>query len=524
MAASTPVVRNALQLAGRALLRRRVWRVCSGRAGIPFVGSTPFPVFIDERLFLGLLHPLIDTACRRHRTGQATSKDMTPTTFDALPLAAPLHRVLRGLNYSTPSPIQAQAIPLLLEGRDLLGCAQTGTGKTASFALPILHALHERPKQVKPRSCRTLVLAPTRELAGQVGKSFSTYGEQVKFRQTLIYGGVGQVPQVNAMRSGVDVLVATPGRLLDLIEQRHVDLSGVEFFVLDEVDRMLDMGFLRDVKRIVALLPEKRQSLFFSATLAPNIVDLARTILKNPAQVTITPEVTTAEKIDQQVCFIEPQNKRALLEELLTSQGGQSSGKLTIVFSRTKHGANKLAKSLCAAGLEADAIHGNKSQAQREKALERFKKGLTPILVATDVAARGVDVKDVGLVVNYDLPNEPEAYVHRIGRTARAGAEGRAVSFCSEEELEYLREIEKVIKGKVPHWAGHAWHEEAVAARHLRADPREFRKAPPMQQKRNGGGGGGGGRGRDAGAASGGGGNRQQGGGNRGRRGAAMSR
>jgi ATP-dependent RNA helicase RhlE len=393
---------------------------------------------------------------------------MTPTPFEALPLAAPLHRVLRELEYSTPSPIQAQAIPLLLRGRDLLGCAQTGTGKTAGFALPILQALHENPKQVRTKCCRTLVLAPTRELAAQVGKSFTTYGKYIRFSQTLVYGGVGQVPQVNAMRRGVDVLVATPGRLLDLIDQRHVDLSQVEFFVLDEVDRMLDMGFLRDVKRIVSLLPAKRQSLFFSATLAPNIVELAQTILREPAHVSITPETTTAERIEQQVCFLNRDSKRPLLEQLLRAQANAANGKLTIVFSRTKHGANKLAKSLCAAGFPADAIHGNKSQAQREKALDRFKKGLTPVLVATDVAARGVDVKDVGLVVNYDLPNEPEAYVHRIGRTARAGAEGRAVSFCSDDEREFLREIEKVIKMAVPRWDDHEWHDEALAERHLR--------------------------------------------------------
>jgi ATP-dependent RNA helicase RhlE len=421
---------------------------------------------------------------------------MTPNDFEALPLAAPLHRVLRELNYTTPSPIQAQAIPLLLEGRDLLGCAQTGTGKTASFALPILNALHQNPRQLKPKSCRTLVLAPTRELAGQVGKSFTTYGAHVRFRQTLIYGGVGQNPQVSAMRSGVDILVATPGRLLDLIEQRAVDLSCVEFFVLDEVDRMLDMGFLRDVKRIVTLLPANRQSLFFSATLAPNIVELAQSILRNPARVTITPEVTTAERINQQICFVDRENKKPLLEQLLAEQSKASTGKLTIVFSRTKHGANKLAKSLCAAGFPADAIHGNKSQAQREKALEKFKKGLTPVLVATDVAARGVDVKDVGLVVNYDLPNEPEAYVHRIGRTARAGAEGRAVSFCAEDEREFLREIEKVIKMPVPRWDDHAWHDEALADRHLR-----MRTGGGMVQ-------GGGNRGRQGGGRQGGGGNR----------------
>ncbi|RPJ34235.1 MAG: DEAD/DEAH box helicase [Verrucomicrobiaceae bacterium] len=404
---------------------------------------------------------------------------MTPTAFEALPLAAPLHRVLRELEYTTPSPIQAQAIPLLLQGRDLLGCAQTGTGKTAGFALPILQALHEKPRQVRPKGCRTLVLAPTRELAAQVGKSFTTYGKHIRFSQTLVYGGVGQVPQVNAMRRGVDVLVATPGRLLDLIDQRHIDLSQVEFFVLDEVDRMLDMGFLRDVKRIVSLLPARRQSLFFSATLAPNIIELARTILRDPAHVSITPETTTAENIDQQVCFLSREGKRPLLEQLLRAQAGAAGQKLTIVFSRTKHGANKLAKSLCASGFPADAIHGNKSQAQREKALARFKQGLTPVLVATDVAARGVDVKDVGLVVNFDLPNEPEAYVHRIGRTARAGAEGRAVSFCSEDELEYLREIEKIIKMPIPRWDGHDWHVESLAERHARGKSVVFSAAKP---------------------------------------------
>lgn len=406
---------------------------------------------------------------------------MTPTPFEALPLAAPLHRVLRELNYSDPTPIQSQAIPLLLQGRDLLGCAQTGTGKTAGFALPILQALHENPHPIRPRCCRTLVLAPTRELAAQVGKSFTTYGKYIKFRQTLIYGGVGQVPQVNAMRGGVEVLVATPGRLLDLIEQRHVDLSQVEFFVLDEVDRMLDMGFLRDVKRIVSMLPARRQSLFFSATLAPNIVELAQTILREPAHVSIAPETTTAENIDQQVCFLTRESKRPLLEQLLRGQADAAGQKLTIVFSRTKHGANKLAKSLCAAGFGADAIHGNKSQAQREKALDRFKRGLTPVLVATDVAARGVDVKDVGLVVNFDLPNEPEAYVHRIGRTARAGAEGRAVSFCSEDELEFLREIEKIIRMPIPRWNDHDWHEESLAERHGRSRSNSGNARPPVR-------------------------------------------
>ncbi|MES2997050.1 MAG: DEAD/DEAH box helicase [Verrucomicrobiota bacterium] len=417
---------------------------------------------------------------------------MTTTSFEALPLAAPLHRVLRELGYNTPSPIQAQAIPLLLQGRDLLGCAQTGTGKTAGFALPILHALHENPRPARQKCCRTLVLAPTRELAAQVGKSFTTYGKYVRFSQTLVYGGVGHVPQIKAMRGGVDVLVATPGRLLDLIEQRHVDLSQVEFFVLDEVDRMLDMGFLRDVRKIVSLLPAKRQSLFFSATLAPSIVELAQTILRDPAKVSIAPEVTTAEKIEQQVCFLTKEAKRPLLEQLLRAQTTAKEGKLTIVFSRTKHGANKLAKSLCQAGIQADAIHGNKSQAQRDKALERFKQGLTPVLVATDVAARGVDVRDVGLVVNFDLPNEPEAYVHRIGRTGRAGADGRAISFCSEDELEYLRDIEKIIRMSIPKHADHPWHAEALAEQHARgrvksAARQENRSSHGGNRRRGGG-------------------------------------
>jgi ATP-dependent RNA helicase RhlE len=394
---------------------------------------------------------------------------MTQTQFDALPLAAPLQRVLKELSYEVPTPIQQEAIPLLLAGRDLLGCAQTGTGKTAGFALPILNALHLDPRPVRPKTCRVLVLTPTRELAAQVAKSFATYGKHVRFRQTLVYGGVGQNPQVAALRAGPDVLVATPGRLLDLIDQGHVSLADVGFFVLDEVDRMLDMGFLRDVRRIVALLPARRQSLFFSATLAPEIVALAESILRQPARVTITPEITTAERVAQQVCFLDRDHKRPLLEQLLRAQAAAAGQGLTLVFSRTKHGANKLAKSLVAAGFSADAIHGNKSQAQRERALERFKQGLTPVLVATDVAARGVDVKNIGLVVNFDLPNEPEAYVHRIGRTGRAGASGRAVSFCSQDELEYLRDIEKLVKMPVPAWTDHAWHAEGVASNHRRA-------------------------------------------------------
>lgn len=414
-------------------------------------------------------------------------------TFEAMALAAPLKQVLRELDYVTPSPVQAQAIPILLEGRDLLGCAQTGTGKTASFALPVLHALHTDPKRVAPKQCRCLVLAPTRELAIQVGKSFNTYGQKIRFSQTLIYGGVGQNPQVSAMRRGVDVLVSCPGRLLDLIEQRHVDLSGVEFLVLDEVDRMLDMGFLRDVKKILALVPRKKQSLFFSATVAPNIIALAESILRDPARVTITPEVTTAERIDQKLCFVDRGNKMYLLQELLEKQSQAKEAKLTIVFGRTKHGSNKIAKALTEAGYDAEAIHGNKSQAQRERALAKFKRGEIPVLVATDVAARGVDVKDVGLVVNYDLPNEPEAYVHRIGRTGRAGAAGLAVSFCADDEIDFLRDIEKIIKSAIPRDTTQQWHSEALVEKH-----RSGYKPPKVKQ-----GDGGGGRGRQQGGGRG---------------------
>ncbi len=380
---------------------------------------------------------------------------MTPNTFEALPLAAPIQRALTDRGYTTPSPIQAKSIPLILKGRDLLGCAQTGTGKTAAFSLPILDTLERNHRKCVPKCARVLVLTPTRELASQVGKSLETYGAHQHFRHALIYGGVGQNPQVNAMRRGVDVLVACPGRLLDLVEQRHVDLSRVEFFVLDEVDRMLDMGFQRDVQKIVNLLPKRRQSLFFSATMAKPIVKLAHEILNNPTTVTIEPEVTTADKVDQTVCFVAKENKRPLLLQKLAEQ---SPGELTIVFSRTKHGANKLAKQITVAGFDAEAIHGNRSQAQRDRTLNKFRAGNLPVLVATDVAARGVDVKAVTLVINFDLPNEPEAYVHRIGRTGRAGETGHAVSFCTSDELDYLRDIEKLIKKEILLDKHHDWH------------------------------------------------------------------
>ncbi|YCM43684.1 DEAD/DEAH box helicase [Verrucomicrobiaceae bacterium 227] len=434
---------------------------------------------------------------------------MTPTSFEEIALAAPIQRALKEQNYVSPSPIQAQSIPTLLKGQDLLGIAQTGTGKTAAFSLPILNALHEDPRRPKSRSPRVLVLTPTRELATQISASFDTYGRHINFSKTLIFGGVGKNPQIRAMRQGVDVLVACPGRLLDHMDQGDVDLSGVEFFVLDEVDRMLDMGFLRDVKRIIAALPRKRQSLFFSATLSPTIDDLARSILYKPASVSIAPKTTTAEKVDQRVCFVDRENKKELLAKHLEEERNKG---LTIIFSKTKHGSDKLCRWINSAGFTAEAIHGNRSQPQRERTLEKFKKGALPILVATDVAARGVDVKDVTLVVNFDLPNEAEAYVHRIGRTGRAGATGSAVSYCSPEEHEFLMDIEKLIKQDIPVDSDHDHHDEELASLHARGIKSKLSTRDNGGNKGGGGGGrrgGGGGRGRQGATANSGGGRGQ---------------
>lgn len=381
-------------------------------------------------------------------------------------MAAPLQRALRERNYSTPSPVQAQTIPLALEGRDLIGCAQTGTGKTAAFSLPILHHIFTTPKSPMRNSARALILVPTRELAVQVSDSFKAYGAHMRFSNVVIFGGVSQGPQERAMRRGADVLVATPGRLIDLMNQRIVNLDAVEFFVLDEVDRMLDMGFIHDVKRIVAGIPQERQSLFFSATMAPEVASLAEKILHDPARVTVNPEMRTADRAVHKVCFIEKANKGRLLEQVIQSQQEIPGRNLTLVFSRTKHGANKLAKVLTRSGFRADAIHGNKSQAARQRALEAFRNGSAPVLVATDVAARGIDVKDVTLVVNYDVPNEPDSYVHRIGRTARAGAEGLALSFCSADELSYLSAIERLLKKEIDVDKNHPFHDAALQERH----------------------------------------------------------
>ncbi len=364
--------------------------------------------------------------------------------FEELKLIDPLLRAVHAEGYTEPTPIQAQAIPHVLEGKDLLGCAQTGTGKTAAFALPILQRLAAVPRH--DRAIRVLVLAPTRELATQIGESFRVYGSNTGLKQTVIFGGVGQNPQVDAVRRGVDILVATPGRLLDLMGQGFVKLDRIEVLVLDEADRMLDMGFIHDVRRIINAVPRKRQTLLFSATMPPEIQQLANNILINPVSVAVTPVASTVEMIQQSVYFVEKQDKAALLEDLLRDK----IVKRVLVFTRTKHGANKVVKQLANARIIAEAIHGNKSQTARERALANFKSGATRVLVATDIAARGIDVENITHVINYDLPNEPETYVHRIGRTARAGASGFAWSFCDTEEREYLRDIERLIRLHVP--------------------------------------------------------------------------
>ena len=372
-------------------------------------------------------------------------------TFQDLPLQPAILKAVAEAGYTSPSPIQAGAIPPVLAGRDLLGCAQTGTGKTAAFALPILQNLSAQTPQ---RPCiRALILTPTRELALQIGDSFSAYGKHLKLRHTVIFGGVGQQPQVEALRRGVDILIACPGRLNDLIGQRLIDLSGIEIFVLDEADRMLDMGFIHDVKKVIAKLPRRRQTLLFSATMPKEIEELADSLLHNPAVVKVDPVSSTVDRIDQKLYFVEKKQKIELLAYLLQDKSIVNA----LVFSRTKHGADRIARLLNKAGITAAAIHGNKSQTARVNALEGFKAGKTRVLVATDIAARGIDISELSHVFNYDLPEVPETYVHRIGRTARAGADGVAISFCSTEEREYLAGIEKLNRKKIPVVTGHPW-------------------------------------------------------------------
>ena len=368
-------------------------------------------------------------------------------TFADLGLAEPLMRAIADVGYTTPTPIQAQAIPRVLAGGDLLAAAQTGTGKTAGFTLPILHMLLTNPLEVrKPGRPRVLILTPTRELTAQVEESVKTYGQFTKISSLVIFGGVNINPQVNALRKNVDILVATPGRLLDHCQQRNVDLSGVEVLVLDEADRMLDMGFIRDIRKILAMLPRKRQNLLFSATFSDEIRELSKGVLVNATEVSVAARNTTAERVDQAVYIVDQAHKRDILSHMISESGWHQ----VLVFTRTKHGANRLAEKLVKDGLSAAAIHGNKSQAARTRALAEFKTGKVAVLVATDIAARGIDIDQLPQVVNFELPNVPEDYVHRIGRTGRAGAAGSAISLVDSSEIKYLKAIERIIKKQIP--------------------------------------------------------------------------
>jgi ATP-dependent RNA helicase RhlE len=368
-------------------------------------------------------------------------------SFEKLKVIEPILKALKNEGYSNPTPIQEQSIPVILQQKDLFGCAQTGTGKTAAFAIPVLQLLHENSQGAKQQNAiRALVLTPTRELAIQIQESFETYGKFTGLRQTVIFGGVSQWSQVNALRRGVDILVATPGRLIDLINQNIVRLNEIKLLVLDEADRMLDMGFVNDVKKIIAKTPRQKQTLFFSATMAPAIRKLADSLLMNPVKVEVTPVATTAETIKQTVCFVEKKNKPGLLLHLLSNTGIP----MALVFTRTKHGADRVARDLNRSGIRAEAIHGNKSQQARQRSLDQFRSKQIKVLVATDIAARGIDIDELTHVINYELPNVPETYVHRIGRTGRAGALGTALSFCDSEERAYLKDIQKLITCVIP--------------------------------------------------------------------------
>ncbi len=367
-------------------------------------------------------------------------------SFEKLSLIEPILKSLKNEGYTKPTPIQEQAIPILLERKDLLGCAQTGTGKTAAFAIPILQLLHQAELYKKAVGIQALILTPTRELAIQIHESFAAYGRYLKLKHTVIFGGVSQKSQTDALRDGVDILIATPGRLLDLMNQRYVKLDHIKIFVLDEADRMLDMGFIHDVKKVIAKLPVKRQTLFFSATMPKEISSLANSILTNPTRVEVTPVSSTANTIKQSLFYVDKKDKKALLLNLLKDKSIVTA----LVFTRTKHGADRVTKDLNHAGIKAEAIHGNKSQNARQRALSNFKLQHTRVLVATDIAARGIDVDDLSTVINYELPNIPETYVHRIGRTGRAGASGISLSFCDAEEKEFLKDIQKLIGKPIP--------------------------------------------------------------------------
>ena len=407
--------------------------------------------------------------------------------FNELNIIQPILKAIEEEGYTTPTPIQEQAIPKVLNGHDLLGCAQTGTGKTAAFSIPILQLIGAHGEQTGKRKIKSLILTPTRELAIQIGESLRAYGRHMKLRSTVIFGGVNQNPQVNQLQQGVDILVATPGRLLDLMMQGFISLKDLEIFVLDEADRMLDMGFIHDVNKVIRALPNERQNLFFSATMAPEIMKLAASILRDPIKVEVTPVSTTAEIIGQSLYFVDKNNKPNLLSDVLNEQSADS----VLVFTRTKHGADRVAKHLLKIGIKADAIHGNKSQNHRQRALNNFKDRSIRVLVATDIAARGIDVELMELVINFELPNIPETYVHRIGRTGRAGNTGNAISFCDYEEKAYLKDIEKLIHQKIPVIENHPYPMEVFeiikkerVVRPPRNKPNEKKSTKPTAEQK----------------------------------------
>lgn len=393
--------------------------------------------------------------------------------FESLNIIEPILRSLKQEGYTQPTPIQEEAIPIILQGTDLLGCAQTGTGKTAAFAVPILQLLSKTRNFDRKKKIRSLIVTPTRELAIQIDESFKTYGRFTQLTSTVIFGGVNQNPQIATLRAGIDILIATPGRLLDLMHQGHISLRDIEFFVLDEADRMLDMGFIHDIKKLLAVLPKERQSLFFSATMPSEIVKLSNTILNHPVKVEVTPVSSTADTISQFIYFVDKGNKMRLLLDVLKDP----KIKTVLVFTRTKHGADKVTKALNQNGIKAEAIHGNKAQNARQRALNNFKEQTTRVLVATDIAARGIDVDDLQYVINFEISNIAETYVHRIGRTGRAGADGTAFSFCDAEEKAYLKDVEKLIGKKIPVIDNHPFPLTAVA-------PEAAPKKKPQQQNR----------------------------------------
>ncbi len=421
------------------------------------------------------------------------------TNFADLGLRPPILRAIEEAGYKTMTPIQDLAIPAVMAGKDMIGVAQTGTGKTAAFSLPMIHLLASAEGKRKPKTARSLIIAPTRELAIQISENIQAYSKHMHFRTAIVYGGASSKPQIKQMMRGVDILIATPGRLLDLTEQKHINLREVEFLVLDEADRMLDMGFIRDIKKIVAYLPRQRQTVLFSATMPASVTKLANSLLRNPVRVEVAPAATTAEKVDQHVLMVPKGRKRELLKHVLKDKAIER----VLIFTRTKHGANKVARFLDDRGIRADAIHGNKSQNARQKALANFREGKIRALVATDVAARGIDVDGVTHVINFEIPNEPESYVHRIGRTARAGATGVSLSFCDHTERAFLRDIEKTIRQKIPLMMDHPFHlegmdtpdgfdENAKPANNSRGGRGKPRSGGKPRRPQGGGGGGGG--------------------------------